>query len=210
MGAIRCIAAEEELVVAIFELLKLNEDDMSSGLREEVQKPLREVGFLPRTLAISVRIGRHARLSFNGLENYLRMPIKAVLDQEKLKLSIGKEDGQEVIKINPLDFAVSRDDLDDDAIVEEMLKDFSEEVTKQNGMTVKEFVSARADFRNKILYATDGGYGEMKDTLEDLIASAFSLAYRDLLWVLVALTGNKPANKDGDWSASSSVCTVAS
>ncbi|MFG3594510.1 hypothetical protein [Bradyrhizobium sp. RDI18] len=200
MGAIRCIAAEEELVVAVFELLKLNEDDMPEH-RDFVKKFKNhyvKLAFYPVLSQFRFVLGdmlKHG-VSFNGLENYLRMPIKPVLDQEKLKLSIGKEDGEEVIKINPLDFAVSRDDLDDDAIVEEMLKDFSEEVAKQNGMTVKEFVSARADFRNKLLYATDGGYGEMKDSLEDLIASAFSLAYRDLLWVLVALTGNKPANKD--------------
>jgi len=63
-------------------------------------------------------------------------------------------------------------------------------------MTVKEFVSARADYSNKILYAEDGGAAMMDDDLKDLIETVFSKSLHDLLWCLAALLTNDPSIKE--------------
>jgi hypothetical protein len=61
-------------------------------------------------------------------------------------------------------------------------------------MTVSEFISIRADYRNKLLYASDAGYVAMDDSLKDLI-EIFKSTYRDLLWTLATLLGNSPPGK---------------
>ena len=62
-------------------------------------------------------------------------------------------------------------------------------------MTVREFVTARAEFRNLLLYAGDGGHHAMSESLSEMMP-IFSKAYRDLLWTLCVLVGNAPSSKE--------------
>jgi hypothetical protein len=63
---------------------------------------------------------------------------------------------------------------------------------------VKHFITVRADYRNKILYANDGGTFFMGDKQSELVRDAFSPSLRLLLWVLATLLTNKPSAKQ--WS----------
>lgn len=63
-------------------------------------------------------------------------------------------------------------------------------------MTLKAFVTARSDYRNKLLYAEDGGFVEMADDLATLTRDVFEPSIRDLLWCLAILLGNDPAMRD--------------
>jgi hypothetical protein len=98
------------------------------------------------------------------------------------------------IPLNPLNVSVSRD-LDHEEIAEELYRDFEKEVRENNDMSVREFVTARAEFRNLLLYAGDGGHHAMNETLSDLMPM-FKRAYRDLLWTLCVLVGNAPSSKE--------------
>jgi hypothetical protein len=62
-------------------------------------------------------------------------------------------------------------------------------------MTVREFVTARAGFRNLLLYAGDRGHHAVSETLSALMPM-FKRTYRDLLWTLCVLHGNAPASKE--------------
>jgi hypothetical protein len=82
--------------------------------------------------------------------------------------------------LNPLNVQVSREDLDHDAIAEELYRDFQEEVRENNSMIVCEFVTARAQLRNLLLYAGDGGHHAVSEALSDLMPM-FKRTYRYLL-----------------------------
>jgi hypothetical protein len=60
-------------------------------------------------------------------------------------------------------------------------------------MTVREFISERADYRNKLLYAGDAGFISMAENLKNLHRDVFSVALRDLLWCLAVLLSDKPS-----------------
>jgi hypothetical protein len=62
-------------------------------------------------------------------------------------------------------------------------------------MTVREFVTARAEYRNKLLYA-DAGFLAMEDDLEHLIDTVFRATFQDILWCLAVLLPNTPASRD--------------
>jgi hypothetical protein len=133
-------------------------------------------------------------LTLEGLEEYLYWTPRPILHDNKLLLQFIDNDGKEFIKQNPLAIKVSRSDLSDEEVIEEMFKDFAKLIQDQQKMTVSEFISIRADYRNKLLYASDAGYVAMDDSLKDLI-EIFKSTYRDLLWTLATLLGNSPPGK---------------
>ncbi|WFU42737.1 hypothetical protein QA640_09880 [Bradyrhizobium sp. CB82] len=200
MGAIRCIAAEEELVVAIFEVLKLNAANLPAheDFIRRYKNHYVKLSFHPVLsqfrwiLSDMIRNG----ITFPGWENLITMRLEPVVDEGRVKLRMHKEDGQELVALNPLNVSISCDDLDHEDVVEELFRDFEAEITRQSGMTVRQFITARAEFRNTLLYATDAGYGAMADRLDELIERSFSVAYRDLLWALAILLDNKPAHRN--------------
>ena len=52
----------------------------------------------------------------------------------------------------------------------------------------------RADYRNRLLYASDAGSMEMGERLTELM-EGFKQTYHDLLWTLALLIGAEPAIK---------------
>lgn len=198
MGAIRCIAAEEELVVAIFEWLKLNVDAMPEH-RDFIGKSKNhrvKLAFHPVLSQFRCVLGDMIAngITFDGLEDLLSFELGPVLHDGRVKLQIATEDGKELIKVNPLDISVSLNDRPSSEVVAELFRDFARAVSEQHGVTVREFISVRADYRNKLLYADDSGFLEMAETLEDLIDTTYSIICRDLLWCLATLLGNRPAS----------------
>lgn len=200
MGAIRCIAAEEELVVAIFTWIRLNEDYVPTHrdfVRRYKNHPVK-LAFYPVLSQFRFILSDMIEHGFGlaGFEDLVHMRAAPVIEGEKVVLRIVMGDGGKTIDINPLHVGVSREDREGDEIVEAMFEDFRKLVEDQNGLAVRDFVMERADFRNKLLYANDDGFLAMGETLDELIDKVFLPTYRDLLWVLAVLLGNTPAAKE--------------
>lgn len=198
MGALRCIAAEEELVVSIFEWLKLNTDTMPEhrDFIGSYKNHRVKLAFYPVLSQFRFVLGDMVRngITFDGFEDLTSFKLWPVLHHGSVKLQIEKENGENLVKVNPLAISVNWNDRSDEDVVAELFKDFSKTVADQQRMTVREFVSVRAEYRNKLLYAEDAGFLAMAETLDELIENTFSTAYRDLLWCLAALLGNKPVH----------------
>lgn len=198
MGAIRLIAAEEELVVAIFEWLKLNADKVPehADFIKKYKNHRVKLSFHPvlSQFKFALEYLLSEGMTLDGFEDYIHWTMKPILSDKQVLLQIIDNNGKEIIKHNPLALKVSREDLSDEEVVEELFKDFEKAIQDQQRMTVREFVLSRADYRNKLLYADDAGYMAMAEDLKDLIEN-FKLTYRDLLWTLAALLGNDPPGK---------------
>lgn len=200
MGAIRCIAAEEELVVAIFEWLKLNEASVPehADFIKRYKNHRVKLAFYPVLSQIRFVLGdmlKHG-FTFEGLEDALHLTVAPTIVGEKVMLRVRAQEAGPTLDLNPLHVAISRDDLDHDEIVAELFADFQRIVADQNGMTVREFITSRAEYRNHLLYASDGGFATMEESLDTLISGTFAPSYRDLLWTLAVVLGNKPAAKE--------------
>lgn len=97
---------------------------------------------------------------------------------------------------NPLAVAVSWGDRPEIEVVDELFTDFVKLIKDQRGMALRDFVTGRADYRNKLLYADDAGFLAMKEDLRTLIDTVFRTTMRDLLWCLAILLTNTPGFKD--------------
>lgn len=197
MGAIRLIAAEEELVVAIFEWLKLN-DDKFPEYKDFVRKFKNHVVKLsvyPVVAQFRFILGNMLKsFSPEGLE-FINWSAKPVVDGTNIKLAIYGAKGEEIFRHTPLAVMVSQGETQGSDVIPALLADLEENVRDSRNLSLKEFLLERADYRNKLLYATDAGSMAMAETLEDLIVM-FKQTYHDLLWVLVILIGAEMPSKE--------------
>ena len=196
MGAIRCIAAEEELVVAIFEWLKLNADKVPEH-RDFIYRHKNhrvKLAFYPVLSQLRFAIGDMLTdgLTMPGLEGYLHLQATAIRVGDQVKLQIRDQDGKDLINFNPLDIAITQGDRELGEVLEALYRDLERTIADQRGMTVRQFITERAEYRNKLMYAEDAGYLSMKETLEYLIRECFTVIIRDLLWCLAILLSDKP------------------
>lgn len=200
MGAIRLIAGEEELVVAIFEWLKLNEDHYPEHKHfvRKFKNHLVKLTFYPVLMQFSWIVGDMLTHGFSleGLEDLLHWRIKPVIDGTSIKLMLyNNDDGKEIIKHDPLSTTLNQGDVHGADVVPLLLADLAETVQTQLGKTLRQYFADRADFRNQLLYATDGGIVAMHDSLTDLV-NKFNDSYRALLWVLALIIGGQPPSKE--------------
>lgn len=198
MGAIRLIAAEEELVVAIFEWLKLNAVHMPQhkDFIGKYKNHIVKLAFYPVLSQLGwilVDFLEHG-ITFKGLEDVLHWSVAVVRHEDRIVMRIS-DGGRCLLDANPFDAAITLEDENEAAVVESLYEQFSSEIARQTQLSVKHFVTARADFRNKLLYADDSGYASMAEPLQELIDNVFSKTVRDLLWVLALLLTNKPSTK---------------
>ncbi|WGD50978.1 hypothetical protein QA641_36270 [Bradyrhizobium sp. CB1650] len=103
--------------------------------------------------------------------------------------------GKELIRVSPLAIVLSQGEITGKDVVPILLKDFEELIQEQGHSSLKSFLFERADYLNKLLYATDGGSMLMAETLGDLM-EGFKRTYHDLLWTLVILVGAQPPRKE--------------
>ncbi|TFZ08931.1 hypothetical protein [Ramlibacter humi] len=198
MGVIRLIAAEEELVVAIFELLKLNADHFPEH-RDFVSKKknhLVKLAFTPVLSEMATVFEDFLKngLAPAGLEGVTTWRVVPAVKDGKAVLTLFAHDGKFLIDVNPLDVSISRDEASDDEVVQHLYDDFFARLPDDGENRVKTFITQRADYRNKLLYAEDGQSYLMGETLAEIRA----IVERDLtrlLWCLAALLTNKPASK---------------
>jgi hypothetical protein len=200
MGALRLIAAEEEIVVAIFEWLKLSAAAMPEhgDFIGRSKNHRVKLAFYPVLSQFRFVLGDmlNQGITLDGLEDVLHWHVAPVRLENRIVLRISDREGNEIITHNPLAVAVSWEDRPDCEVVDALFKDFVKLIRDQRGMSLREFVTARADYRNKLLYAEDAGYSTMDEDLRTLIDTVFRPALRDLLWCLAVLLTNTPALRD--------------
>ena len=200
MGAIRLIAAEEELVVAIFEWLKLNAAAMPehSDFIGRSKNHRVKLAFYPVLSQFRFVLGGMIEngITLDGLEDVLHWRVEPKRMENRIVLRITDNEGKELISHNPLAVAVSQDDRTDAEVVDALFNDLAQLIQDQQGMTVRAFVTTRADYRNKLLYAEDAGYLAMAEDLHTLVDAVFRTTLRDLLWCLAVLLTNTPTLRD--------------
>ncbi|KAF1042557.1 hypothetical protein [Xylophilus sp.] len=200
MGAIRLIAGEEELVVAVFEWLKLNADsfpehmDFVGKFKNHVVK----LAFYPALLQFRFILSGFLRhgLTMDGLESVMNYTPKLVIEGKRIRLALYDANGKELIRANPFAINISREDIAQKDMPKALLGELAGTVEAQQKATLREFLISRADFRNQLLYASDAGSLVMGEPLADL-RKTFEQTFHDLLWVLALVVGGEQANKDG-------------
>lgn len=198
MGAIRLVAAEEELVVAIFEWIKLHANsfpehrDFVGKFKNHVVK----LAFYPVLQQFRFLVEDMLRHGFtlDGLEGLVNWTAKPVVEERRIKLAICRETGEELMRISPFSFEISKGDIHGQDVVPLLLKEFASTIRGQHAATLREFLVVRADFRNRMLYATDAGSARLGDRLADL-RELFGQTLHDLLWVLTLMVGGEPPSK---------------
>jgi hypothetical protein len=198
MRAIRLIAAEEELVVAIFEILKLRADhfpehrDFVRRLKNHQVK----LAFYPVLSQFRFVINDYFvhGMTFDGREDILHWHPRLIVSGDRIMLQIRDSEGKEITINDPLCANISADGLHDDAVIDKLYKGLSDTIQDQRGLSVRQFIAERADYRNKLLYAGDAGFMLMGETLRELI-NIFNQVFHDLLWVLAILLGGTPPSR---------------
>jgi len=114
MGAIRLVAAEEELVVAIFEWLKLNAEHMPEhkDFVGKFKNHVVKLSFYPVLQQFRVIIeGMFEGFSPEGLEGLVRWRFVPTIKDGEFYLSMQKEDGTEIWQHQPLHIDLRRGDI---------------------------------------------------------------------------------------------------
>ncbi|MFA6965165.1 hypothetical protein [Bosea sp. (in: a-proteobacteria)] len=198
MGVIRLIAGEEELVVAIFEWLKLNDKifpehkDFVGKFKNHIVK----LAFYPVLRQFRFVIGGMLTdgVTLDGLEGVLNFSVKPVVEGKLIRIALCKEDGEELTRADPFAIDISHGEMGAQDTVPVILKEMMDLIAEQLGLTLKQYILSRAEFRNHMLYATDGGSAALGDDYGDLRA-LFDETYHDLLWALAVAMGGKPPSK---------------
>lgn len=197
MGAIRLIAGEEELVVAIFEWIKLNEKDYPEH-RDFVRKFKNhtvKLAFYPVLAQIRFVMGDMLTdgIVMEGLEE-ISWSLKPVIEDKAFRLAIVGPKGDEVWRHDPLHHDISREGENGMDVVPHLLAELEKVLEDQRKQTLRQFLSDRTEYRNHLLYASDAGHLQMDDALDEIFEH-INITYRDLLWVLLALISGKPISK---------------
>lgn len=196
MAVIRLIAAEEELVVAIFEWIKLNAQHLPEhgDFIGRYKNHRVKLAFYPVLSQLGFVLGGMLSngVSVDGLEDVLHWHVRAVRHEDRVSLRVTDAAGATIADFNPLDFAITQDNLTEQEVVDALFADLTKTVVVQREMTLRQFVTDRAEFRNKLLYAEDGSVFSMDESLEYLIEKVFTPSLRELLWCLATLLTNKP------------------
>ncbi|MBB3185754.1 hypothetical protein FHR95_003347 [Halomonas fontilapidosi] len=201
MGVIRLIAAEEELVVAIFELIKSQKP--GGGRYKTYVKKFNnhkvKLGFYPVLSQVKHILSSiySSGVALDGMQGDFGFSYRLVVENDKAVARIYYDDKGGYIDHNPMSQIISLEDREYDEVLESLYKEFEGRVHADANMDIKTFVAQRSDFRNKILYATDEGVASMGESLDDLISKVFSIAIQDLLWVLCVLS-SYPLDKNAD------------
>lgn len=198
MAMIRLIAAEEELVVAIIRHVTLKADVFpdTGKIFNRFDDHRVKQAFIPTLSRFWTALeGQFRRgISFDGLE-HIKWTYKPFLDEGKFKLGIFDSDERK-FAIDPLSATINRDDLAATAVVEEMLAEMEGWAKETQGQSVADYIKARANYRNQLLYAYDDyPIAVMGDSIEALHKS-YEKSFRGLLYVLTAIVNNDPPSRE--------------
>ncbi|WP_268799036.1 hypothetical protein [Pseudomonas huanghezhanensis] len=195
MGAIRLIAAEEELVVAIFEWLKLNESKMPEhrDLVRSYKNHQVKLMFYPILSVMRFVMGWIIEdgLTFEGIEHY-QMKVIPEVKNDTIVFHVCGADGKIIFPLNPLAMFISLEGKSSEEVIESLYQELVNQIQHTHNVTIKKFVSLRSDYRNKLLYAEDGGFISGGDTVSGILKEGFDSTFQGLLWTLATLLGNDP------------------
>ncbi|HGF9806318.1 TPA: hypothetical protein ACJEWJ_003931 [Klebsiella quasipneumoniae] len=192
MFSIRLIAAEEELVVAVFEWLKLNTDKMPEHKdlvgkfkNHQVKLMFTPVLMLMKSVLIE-SLGPN--LNIHGV----RVELKPRFENEKVDLCFSIPSSGFMMPLNPLSIFINLEEQEQEQdIIESLYEQLQNEVRNEFGIPLKEFVMKRADFRNLLLYSNDGGFVNCVIDYDELM-DGFNQTFEALLWSMAALLTNDP------------------
>lgn len=192
MFSIRLIAAEEELVVAVFEWLKLNtgkmpehKDLVGKFKNHQVKLMFTPVLMLMKSVLIE-SLGPN--LNIHGV----RVELKPRFENEKVDLCFSIPSSGFMMPLNPLSIFINLEEQEQEQdIIESLYEQLQNEVRNEFGIPLKEFVMKRADFRNLLLYSNDGGFVNCVIDYDELM-DGFNQTFEALLWSLAALLTNDP------------------
>ncbi|MHB2093964.1 hypothetical protein [Pantoea dispersa] len=192
MFSIRLIAAEEELVVAIFEWLKLKTDKMPEhkDLVKMFKNHQVKLMFSPVLLLMKNVLAETLGPNLNIYGVPVEM--KPRYENGAVELCFSIPDRDFMMPLNPLSVFINLVDEEND-VIESLFHQLQDEVRAEFGMSLKEFVLKRADFRNQLLYSSDGGFKDYLIDYDELM-SGFNVTFEALLWSLAALLTNNPLN----------------
>lgn len=122
MGVIRLIAAEEELVVAIFEWIKLNAQHLPEhgDFVGKYKNHRVKLAFYPVLSQLGFVLGDMFSngVSFEGFEDVLRWHVRAVRHEDKVTLEVTDSGGGKILDFNPLDLAITQDERTEQEVVD--------------------------------------------------------------------------------------------
>jgi len=199
MGAIRLIAAEEELVVAIFRWLESNEAVFpeAGGFLKKYKDHRVKLAFTPVLSQFEYALRHLVESGFTaeGLEDRIHWRSTPAIVDDKVVFRITDNDGKEIITHNPLMISVTREGLSPEQVIDALYADFEGMVRHQSGVDLPKFVTQRASYRDFLLYAYDDvPTYTMNESLEELV-QVFDVALRRLLLVLAVLLNGDPPGK---------------
>jgi len=192
MASIRFIAAEEELVVAIFEWLKLNKEKMPqhAELVKSYKNHQVKLMFVP-VLLLMRSVLWHCVCPVPG-SNEQNIKFWPKYDNGKVVIVLKLPFTEATFALNPFSvFISSADDASENEVVESLLAELEDEVKIKYGVTLKQFIRERAEFRNTLLYAGDAMSVNYVVDYNEISSTCYN-AYEALLWSLAALLTNDP------------------
>lgn len=183
MSFIRLVAAEEELVVAVFEILKIKSFE-EIGFVKKFKNHLVKISLAPILILI--------RYKFEDIVFHNKQPgkFKLVIDEGSVKLSL-KIDHREIITPIPANITIGSPDHSD--VINSLYRDFMNRIPNDN---IREFIFSRADARNKILYSSDSGTYELSNFEKDI--KTFQDEIVHLCWALAILIDSDIPTKHYD------------
>ncbi len=201
MSAIRLIAAEEELAVAVFDIIKRNEDSFidCKHITKKFKNHFVKQLFSPtvHNIAIIVSTFLENGMSIDVIEGApgIDISIEPIIAENKVMLRL--HIGEKHIDNSPFHFFLNKNDEQED-VVESLYEEFEELIKNHGYNSVKEFAKHRVDFRNKILYAEDAMIFDVGEEIENVLSSVTQIL-NEVLWVIALLLSNddSPAKKWG-------------
>lgn len=199
MAAMRLIAAEEELVVAIIRHVKIKEavfPDTGPILRRFDDHRVKQA-FAPTLGRFWHAMEHQFRDGFSvGDLEHVRWTYTPILEGGKFKLSLRDEGGKHLIGMDPLSIKIDGVGLDGKGVVEALFADFEEWTQKSQGLSVSEFILRRAGYRNQLLYAYDDYPITLMAESIDELHEMFRKIFTGLLYVLSAIVNNDPPSRE--------------
>jgi len=193
MGMMRLIGAHEELVVAIFELLKTKKKHVPehSDFVKHFKSHVVKQAFYP-TLNIFFESLEH--MLNNGAmidlaPGYqLNIHFEARFIENRVTLVVDLGHGK-TFNLNPLSTEITPLKHSDPSVIDSLFDDFKTRIKHHGYASIRDALMQQADYRNKLMYSTDNLIYSMNETFDDLVP-IFQQSLQKLCWVLAVLIGN--------------------
>lgn len=168
MMAFRCITAEEEAATALFKSLQRRKYKNAEKLKS--RHHVHKNAVIPFIDAVS-RVMADSTGS-DAPETHIFLDQSTAPPQFEVRIKAGElADGRVVwAKSLPLHFSLTRLGTKDEDVVLDFREQMEAVASDANAKSIERYLSDRANFRNKLLYATADGYLAMSGNVEKIFA----------------------------------------